>query len=274
MELPLVVENRLHDLAEWLIAWTTPSEPTPAQWDACRVFAHRGLHDDPRVPENTMASLAAVLRFEDIHGVEFDIRWTKDLVPMVFHDPDLQRVFGSSERLADLTSTELRQRFPLIPTLSEVVQRLGQHKHLMIEIKEEHYPEPEHQLEVLQETLAGLVPGKHFHFLLLDPATYEKLSLFPKASVLLVGGFNVAEISEAVSSQDFGGIGGQYLLMPDTEVQRHLEQGKIVGTGYPRSWPAFYRELSRGVTYLFSNQAQALAKILAQERLRLSLDPH
>jgi len=28
------------------------------------------------------------------------------------------------------------------------------------------------------------------------------------------------------------------------------------------------------VTYLFSNQAQALAKILAQERLRLSLDPH
>jgi hypothetical protein len=144
----------------------------------------------------------------------------------------------------------------------------------MIEIKEEHYPEPEHQLEILQETLAGLVPGKHFHFLLLDPATYEKLSAFPKASVLLVGGFNVAEISEAVSSQDFGGIGGQYLLMPDTEVQRHLEQGKIVGTGYPRSWPAFCRELSRGVTYLFSNQAQALAKILAQERLRLSLDPH
>jgi hypothetical protein len=154
------------------------------------------------------------------------------------------------------------------------VQRLGERKHLMIEIKEEHYPEPEHQLEILQETLAGLVPAEHFHFLLLDPATYEKLSAFPKASVLLVGGFNVAEISEAVSSQDFGGIGGQYLLMPDTEVQRHLEQGKIVGTGYPRSWPAFCRELSRGVTYLFSNQAQALAKILAQERLRLSLDPH
>ena len=113
-----------------------------------------------------------------------------------------------------------------------------------------------------------------FHFLLLDPATYEKLSAFPKASVLLVGGFNVAEISEAVSSQDFGGLCGQYLLMSDTEVQRHLEQGKIVGTGYPRSLPAFCRELSRGVTYLFSNQAQALAKILAQERLRLSLDPN
>ena len=71
MELPLVVENRLHDLAEWLIAWTTPSEPTPEQWNACRIFTHRGLHDDPRVPENTMASLAAVLYFEDIHGVEF-----------------------------------------------------------------------------------------------------------------------------------------------------------------------------------------------------------
>jgi glycerophosphoryl diester phosphodiesterase len=274
VELPLVVESRLHDLAEWLTTWTTVIEPTPEQWNTCRVFAHRGLHDDPRIPENTMASLAAVLRFEDIHGVEFDVRWTKDLVPMVFHDPDLQRVFGSSEHLADLTSRELRQRFPLIPTLPEVVQRLGKHKHLMIEIKEEHYPEPERQLEILQETLEGLIPGENFHFLLLDPATYEKLSAFPKASVLLVGGFNVAEISEAVSTQDFGGIGGQYLLMPDTEVWRHLKQGKIVGTGYPRSWPALCRELSRGVTYLFSNQAQDLAKILAQERLRLSLDPH
>ena len=107
-----------------------------------------------------MASLAAVLRFEDIYGVEFDIRWTKDLVPMVFHDPDLQRVFGSSERLANLTSTELRQRFPLIPNLSEVVQHLGQHKHLMIEIKEEHYPEPEHQLEIFKEMQQhGLVPN-------------------------------------------------------------------------------------------------------------------
>ena len=124
----------------------------------------------------------------------------------------------------------------------------------MIEIKEEHYP------EILQETQTRArkaLPS------LLDPATYEKLSVFPKASVLLVGGFNVAEISE-VSSQNFGGIGGQYELMPDTAVQLHLEQGKIVGTGYPRSWLAFCRELSRGVTYLFSNQAQALAKILAR----------
>ena len=93
---------------------TTPSEPTPAQWTPAGL-AHRGLHDDPRVPENTMASLAAVLRFEDIHGVEFDVRWTKDLVPMVFHDR-FAAGFCSSERLADLTSTELRQR-SLIPTL-------------------------------------------------------------------------------------------------------------------------------------------------------------
>ena len=120
VELPLVVENRLHEFAERLVAWTTPSEPTPAQWDACRVFAHRGLHDDPRVPENTMASLAAVLRFEDIHGVEFDIRWTKDLVPMVFHDPDLQRVFGSPERLADLTSTAVSYTHLTLPTTLQV----------------------------------------------------------------------------------------------------------------------------------------------------------
>lgn len=273
MELPLAVENRLHDLAEWIVALPALTSPTPEQWAACRVFAHRGLHDDPRIPENTMAALASVLRFDDIHGVEFDVRWTKDLVPMVFHDPDLLRLFGSRERLADLTAAELRQRFPLIPTLREVLQTLGGHKHLMIELKEEPYPEPARQLEQLQEELQDLVPGQDFHFLLLDPSTYAKVSSFPRDSVLLVGAFNVTEISNAVEAESFGGIGAQYLLLPDAEVQRHRQQNRLVGTGYPRSWPALCRELHRGVTHLFSNRAEALAKILAQERLRLSLDP-
>lgn len=42
-------------------------------------------------------------------GVEFDVRLTKDGVPVVFHDADLKRVASRKDRISDLAWNDLRQ---------------------------------------------------------------------------------------------------------------------------------------------------------------------
>jgi len=44
-------------------------------------------------------------------------------------------------------------------------------------------------------------------------------------------------------------------------VQKHLEVGQKVGTGYPDSRNCMSRELNRGVNWLFSNDAGRLEQI-------------
>jgi glycerophosphoryl diester phosphodiesterase len=270
MEIPLSIETRLHDLAEGIAFLQQPAEPTAEQWRRSKIIAHRGLHAHPRIWENTLSAFEPVLSYDFIDGLEFDVRWTRDVQPVVFHDATTQRIFGRPDRIAELTLAEVQQQFPLIPTLAEVIARFGGRKHLMIELKEERYPDPPAQARHLQTLLAHLEPTQDFHFLLLRPETYDKVSVFPRESVMLVGAFNVPDISEITLQQGFGGIGAQYLLLSRERVQRHLERGQVVGTGYPAHRSALFRELSRGVEWIFSNRAADLALIKQQEQLRLA----
>ncbi|MFN2166628.1 MAG: glycerophosphodiester phosphodiesterase, partial [Anaerolineae bacterium] len=48
----------------------------------CKIIAHRGQHDNRGVPENTLAAFKAA-RSCGVWGIELDIRWTRDLVPVV-----------------------------------------------------------------------------------------------------------------------------------------------------------------------------------------------
>jgi glycerophosphoryl diester phosphodiesterase len=42
-------------------------------------------------------------------GIEFDVRLSKDLVPVIIHDSTLRRTAGRSDRIANLTWNELKQ---------------------------------------------------------------------------------------------------------------------------------------------------------------------
>jgi len=74
-------------------AWLT-------QWE----YAHRGLHG-PGVPENSRAAAeAAIARGM---GIECDIQMSRDNVPMVFHDWELDRLTGARGRVAARSADEL-----------------------------------------------------------------------------------------------------------------------------------------------------------------------
>jgi len=226
----------------------------------CKVIAHRGEHDSSRFIENTLPAFAAASA-AGVWGIECDIRWTADLVPVIHHDPTCQRLFGDPARLARLNSSEIRERFPLIPTLAEVVSELGGHTHLMLEIKADHYPQEQQQKAILQDLLRPLIPGKDYHFLLLDPALAVHVDFLPREFCFLVAQLDVSQLSRHSLEQGFGGLTGHYLLLNDLLKRRHAARGQGIGTGFISSRNALFRELNRGIEWIFSNHAIKIQRI-------------
>ncbi|MEU3537285.1 glycerophosphodiester phosphodiesterase [Streptomyces paromomycinus] len=70
------------------------------------VIGHRGAPYDHR--ENTLASLRAALE-AGADAVEIDVRLTADRVPVLLHDPTLERLWGLDRRLSSLTYAQVEE---------------------------------------------------------------------------------------------------------------------------------------------------------------------
>jgi glycerophosphoryl diester phosphodiesterase len=69
------------------------------------IIAHRGA--SATAPENTLGAFRQAIE-DGADGLEFDVRLTKDGVPVVFHDPTLKRIAGRHFKIINLTSDELQ----------------------------------------------------------------------------------------------------------------------------------------------------------------------
>lgn len=107
---------------KWTAAWNLPS------WQA-----HRGYHKSEK--ENSLGSLRAAAR-QGAEMCEFDVRLTKDQVPVLFHDVDLKRLTGRSGLLSEVTCAELAT-FSEVPTLQQVLTDSQVPHRFNIEIKSE-----------------------------------------------------------------------------------------------------------------------------------------
>ena len=96
-------------------------------------IAHRGLYDD-NIKENTIEAFDNAFN-NGYQGIEFDVRLTKDNIPVVLHDSFLSRVFGIKGLLKNYTYQELRNKNIDIPKLEDVINRY-QNKVMIIELKE------------------------------------------------------------------------------------------------------------------------------------------
>jgi len=68
------------------------------------IIGHRGASSV--APENTMAAFREALAV-GADGIEFDVRLTRDGVPVVIHDSTLRRTGGLPHRVADLTWADI-----------------------------------------------------------------------------------------------------------------------------------------------------------------------
>jgi glycerophosphoryl diester phosphodiesterase len=109
-------------------------------WLTARPIAHRGWHDDRRLPENSLSAIAAAV--DRGFAVEMDLRLSRDGEVVVFHDATLERMTGTAGRIDALTWPELaalhlRDTADHIPVLADVLVRVAGRTPLFLELKVE-----------------------------------------------------------------------------------------------------------------------------------------
>jgi glycerophosphoryl diester phosphodiesterase len=109
-----------------------------------KVIGHRGAK--AYAPENTLESIKTAASL-GIEWVELDVKLTRDNVPIIFHDEDLERTTNGSGKVAETSYDDIQQLEAgswfadsfagiKIPTLEEAVDVLLQHNlGLNLEIK-------------------------------------------------------------------------------------------------------------------------------------------
>ena len=103
-------------------------------------YAHRGYHDKPNIPENSMAAFRRAVAHG--WGAELDVHLMKDGSLAVIHDSSLKRTAGADICIEDLTAPELGQYYleesnEQIPLLPEVLELFEGKTPLIIELKSE-----------------------------------------------------------------------------------------------------------------------------------------
>lgn len=84
------------------------------------IIAHRGA--SAVAPENTIAAFQAAID-AGADGIEFDVRLTREGVPVVIHDETLYRTAGVRGRVSDMSLDQLRQfDVPSVAQLFELFQ--------------------------------------------------------------------------------------------------------------------------------------------------------
>jgi glycerophosphoryl diester phosphodiesterase len=104
-------------------------------------LAHRG--DWRHAPENTLPALSAALDIALCDGLEFDVRMSRDGVPVLLHDHTLGRVQRVEAEVDELDASALAMLG--VPTLSEALAAIDEDRpsaFLDVELKGDDHGEP------------------------------------------------------------------------------------------------------------------------------------
>lgn len=232
----------------------------PKITDTCEVqlIAHRGAHNNQLgIFENTMEAFR-LAKNAACWGIELDVHVSADHVLVVNHDPTLNRLWQQNVAIKDVTFSEIRSLAPQIPSLGEVIAEFGGHMHLFIELKA-----PLQDEAILVETLQHLSPARDYHLLALSPEIFKPLTQFPKKSLLLVPIHNnVKSFCDLSIKNNYGGVMGSYLLLTNKRMQQLHEAHQALGVGFVNSKNSLWREINRGVKWIFTNQAVVVSHYL------------
>jgi len=130
-----------------------------------RPIAHRGLHNNRDIVENTIESFE--LAVENNLSIELDIVLSKDGEVMVFHDYDLNRLAGLNKLIKNCTVNELRnikllETNSVISSMDEVLYKINGKVPILIEIKESFHPDIEERLFEIIRSYEGEIAIQSF----------------------------------------------------------------------------------------------------------------
>ena len=234
------------------------AKPPVTAFSTTKLIAHRGAHDHKQqIFENTHAAFQRALDL-GCWGIELDVHATADQVLVVHHDPTLWRLWRRREAIAQLTFAQLNTLEPAVPRLDDVVARYGQKMHLFIELKAPFRSETQ-----LQSVLHSLTPIKDYHLISLNAEVLENLTCFPNKALLLVPEHvNVSRFCRLSLANQYGGILGHYLLFTQKRIDHLRDAGQQFGVGFVDSQSSAYREMNRGIDWLFTDHAERMIRVL------------
>lgn len=101
-------------------------------------IAHRGIHNNKDVPENSLLSIE--LSVKNNFPIEIDVQMTADNKIIVFHDDNLRRLCNYNKHVFQADYDEIESLFLLdtperIPLLDEALKILNNRQPILIEIK-------------------------------------------------------------------------------------------------------------------------------------------
>jgi glycerophosphoryl diester phosphodiesterase len=97
-----------------------------------KIIGHRGARG--LASENTLKGLEEAIS-HDVDEIEFDVRVTKDKIPVLHHDSEVTDSRGRKFSISKNTLLSLRKHKPDLTTLKDVFERVNQKMPLYIEIK-------------------------------------------------------------------------------------------------------------------------------------------
>ena len=106
---------------------------------AARPIAHRGLHDGNKVVwENTLSAFERAV--EGGYGIECDLQYAADAVPVVFHDDDMTRLCNvasdiRSKTVGELGLTTIGGTKDKVPSLKQLLRLVKGRVPLVLELK-------------------------------------------------------------------------------------------------------------------------------------------
>lgn len=103
-------------------------------------YAHRGYHNKPQIPENSMVAFRRAV--SNNFGAELDVHLMADGTLAVIHDASLKRTSGADVQIEDLTANDLAQyrlegTDEQIPLLEDVLKLFEGRTPLIVELKPE-----------------------------------------------------------------------------------------------------------------------------------------
>jgi glycerophosphoryl diester phosphodiesterase len=84
-----------------------------------KIYGHRGASAD--FPEHTRAAYEAAIH-QGADGFECDVRLTKDLIPILWHDPTMERITSDTADIAALTFSEIQEQYQQVMLFSDFLE--------------------------------------------------------------------------------------------------------------------------------------------------------
>ncbi len=219
-----------------------------------KVIAHRGFKD--KEVENTISALKSAAK-NGADFVEIDIQQTKDGKFVVYHDPDLMRLAGESDKVYERTQKELMEtriwadgKGEYIPSLEQMLEKSREYNiQLLIEVKTHG-----HETADMAERLIALLDkykalDVHYIQSLYYPVCKQIKELEPRLKVGAVYALNVGSIPE--TEFDFVSI-DQYFIT-DSLIEKAKEWGKPLFVWTVNDDPEIQRFLEQEVEGIITN---------------------